>query len=217
MEKLNKLSRKEVIQNLGLTTLGFGLLNLASCNNQPASSDKTTQQNLLLPFYIPPIAPLDPGIVGMNVRTIIRSSQTNKQFSSVEMAIAPKHMGPPPHLHKDLDEIMFVLEGTATVMVDGKIEEVQTGGWHLRPRKLEHTYWNATNKPLRFIDMYFNQNFEDFLEELYIKIFPEMIKNNLTPNDPKIGKRLAELDKKFGITTFAEKRKPLADKYGLIA
>jgi mannose-6-phosphate isomerase-like protein (cupin superfamily) len=217
MEKSNKLTRKEVIQNIGLATLGFGFFNLASCNNQSNSPNITTDQKTLLPFYIPPTSPLDPGIVGMNVRTIIRSSQTNKQFSSVEMVIAPKHMGPPPHLHKDLDEIMFVLEGTATVMVDGKIEEIQAGGWHLRPRQLEHTYWNATDKTLRFIDMYFNQNFEDFLEELYIKIFPEMIKNNLTPNDPQISKRLAELDKKFGITTFAKKRKPLADKYGLIA
>jgi mannose-6-phosphate isomerase-like protein (cupin superfamily) len=217
MDNSNKITRKEAIQNIGLATLGLGLFNLTSCISQPNSQDKTPEQKPLLPFYIPPSNPLDPGIVGMNVRTIIRSSQTNKQFSSVEMAIAAKHMGPPPHLHKDLDEIMFVLEGTATVMVDGKIEEVHAGGWHLRPRLLEHTYWNATDKTLRFIDMYFNQNFEDFLEELYIKIFPEMIKNNLTPNDPLIGKRLAELDKKFGITTFAEKRKPLADKYGLIA
>ena len=217
MNRQSNISRKDALKSIGLASLGLYFLQFTACNRKDSSETKISNQNSILPFYIPPTSPLEAGIVGMNVRTIIRSSQTNMQFSSVEMAIAPKHMGPPPHLHKDLDEIMFVLEGTATVMVDGKIEEVQTGGWHLRPRKLEHTYWNATDKTLRFIDMYFNQNFEDYLEELYVKIFPEMIKNNLTPNDPKIGKRLAELDQKFGITTFAEKRKPLADKYGLIA
>ena len=217
MNRQSNISRKDALKSIGLASLGLYFLQFTACNRKDNSETKISNQNSILPFYIPPTSPLEAGIVGMNVRTIIRSSQTNMQFSSVEMAIAPKHMGPPPHLHKDLDEIMFVLEGTATVMVDGKIEEVQTGGWHLRPRKLEHTYWNATDKTLRFIDMYFNQNFEDYLEELYVKIFPEMIKNNLTPNDPKIGKRLAELDQKFGITTFAEKRKPLADKYGLIA
>jgi mannose-6-phosphate isomerase-like protein (cupin superfamily) len=208
-------SRRETIQNIGLATLGLGLFQLASCNNSN-NAEIASFQNKILPFYIPPSTILEPGIVGMNVRTIIRSSQTNKQFSCVEMAIAPKHIGPPPHLHQNLDEIMFVLEGTATVMVNGKIEEVQAGGWHLRPRQLEHTYWNATDKPLRFIDMFFNQNFEDFLEELYINIFPNMIKNKLTPEDPAIAKRLNKLDKEYGITTFAEKRKGLAEKYGLV-
>jgi mannose-6-phosphate isomerase-like protein (cupin superfamily) len=204
------ISRNKAIKNLGLTTLG--LLQLTACSNKT-----TVEQQILNPFYVPPLTtPLEPGIVGMNVRTIVRSSQTNRQFSSVEMAIAAKHMGPPPHLHKDLDEIMFVLEGTATVMVDGKIEEVQAGGWHLRPRKLEHTYWNATNQTLRFVDMYFRQNFEDFLEELYLKIFPAMIQNKQTPNEPHIAKRLAELDQQFGITTFAKKRKAIVDKYKLI-
>ena len=217
MNRQSNISRKDALKSIGLTSLGLYFLQLTACNTNDNSETKASSQRPPLPFYIPPASPLDPGIVGMNVRTIIRSSQTNMQFSNVEMAIAPKHMGPPPHLHKELDEIMFVLEGTATVMVDGKIEEVQAGGWHLRPRKLEHTYWNGTDKTLRFIDMYFNQNFEDFLEELYLKIFPEMVKNNLTPNDPKIIKKLSELDLKFGVTTFAEKRKPLADKYGLIA
>lgn len=76
-------------------------------------------------------------------------------------------MGPAPHIHEELDEIMLVLEGTATVIVEGKVEEIQAGGWHLRPRKIEHTFWNGSDKPLRFIDMYFNQNFEDFLEKLF--------------------------------------------------
>jgi mannose-6-phosphate isomerase-like protein (cupin superfamily) len=215
MENQHRITRKAAIQNMGIAALG--LLQMTSCQTQTDEQQTSSQQTPPLPFYVPPTTPLDPGIVGMNVRTIIRSTQTNQQFSSVEMAIAAKHMGPPPHIHQDLDEIMFVLEGTATVMVDGEIEEVQAGGWHLRPRKLEHTYWNATDKTLRFVDMYFHQNFEDFLEELYLKIFPEMIKNNQTPNDPKIAQRLAALDKQFGITTFADKRKPLADQYGLIA
>jgi len=212
----NNISRKDAIKNIGLAAFGMSLLPFTSCSSPVNSDGKTNDEKVLSQFYIPPVDPLEPGIVGINVRTIIRSSQTNRQFSSVEMAVASRHMGPPPHFHESLDELMYVLEGTATVMVDGKTEDIHAGGWHLRPRKLEHTYWNATDKTLRFIDMYFNQNLEDFLEELYTKIFPEMIKNNLTPQDPKIEKRLTELDEKFGITTFPEKRKPLADKYGLI-
>ncbi len=126
-------------------------------------------------------------------------------------------MGPAPHFHKELDEEMFVLEGTATVIVAGKIEEIQADGWHMRPRGIEHTFWNGTDKNLRFIDMYFNQNSEDFLEEVFHKIIPGMIQNKLTPADPGIAKQFADLDKKFGITTFSEKRQAIIDKYGLMA
>ena len=87
----------------------------------------------------------------------------------------------------------------------------------MRPHGIVHTFWNTTDKPVRYIDMYFNQSFEDFLEELNNKLLPDMEKNNLTPADPGIAKRWADLDKRFGSTTFFEKRQPIIDKYGLKA
>ncbi len=151
------------------------------------------------------------------MRTLVRSSQTNRQYSCVEFVVAPKQMGPPPHVHQDLDEIMFVLEGTVTVLVDETVYEVQAGGWHLRPHGIIHTFWNGTDQPARYIDMYFNQNFEDFLEELNDKLIPEMERNHLTPADPKITKWWADLDKRFGIITFFDKRQSIIDTYKLKA
>jgi hypothetical protein len=34
-----------------------------------------------------------------------------------------------------------------------------------RPHGIVHTFWNASDKPLRFIDIYPNQNFEDFFPD----------------------------------------------------
>jgi hypothetical protein len=78
-----------------------------------------------------------------------------------------------------------------------------------------HTFWNASDKPLRFMDLYFNQNFEDYLEELFHQIYVDMAKQRLTPMDPGIGKRINELDKRFGITMFPEQRPVIMAKYGL--
>lgn len=206
MESIISISRRSLIQQLTIASLGFGLAEIPSLQQEASVS----------PFYLPPQSPLQPGPGGIDIRTWVRSSQTNKQFSCVETAVAPRKMGPAPHVHRDLDELMLVMEGTATVIVDGKVSEIQAGGWHFRPRKLEHTFWNSAEKPLRFIDMYFNQNFEDFLEELFHQIFPDMMKNNLTPADPQIVKRLKNLDQRFGVTTFAEKRQTIIDKYGLL-
>lgn len=209
------ISRRTLVQNLALATAGVGLSQFASGKGLTDKGNDDNEIQPLLPFYLPPQEPLQPGPAGIDIRTWVRSSKTNMQFSCVETAVAPRTMGPAPHVHKDLDELMLVLEGSATVIVAGKVEEIKAGGWHFRPKKLEHTFWNASEKPLRFIDMYFNQNFEDFLEELFHQIFPDMMKNNLTPKDPKIATRLKDLDQRFGITTFPEKRQPIIDKYML--
>jgi uncharacterized cupin superfamily protein len=151
------------------------------------------------------------------MRIIIHSSQTNSQFSNIEGALGPKQMGPAPHIHKDLDEIMYVLEGTATIMIGKEIHTVEAGGWNFRPRGMAHSFWNASDKPLRFVDCFFNQNLEDYLEELFHQIIPDMMKRNLTPESPEIASRISELDKKFGITWFHEQRQGIIDKYDLKA
>ncbi len=84
-----------------------------------------------------------------------------------------------------------------------------------RPRKIEHAFWNGSDKPLRFIDFYLNQNFDDFLEELFHKIIPDMVKDNKTFAAMAIAKRISVMEKEFGITSFNEKRQPIVDKYGL--
>ncbi|WP_276501232.1 cupin domain-containing protein [Terrimonas pollutisoli] len=129
----------------------------------------------------------------------------------------PKQMGPSPHLHKELDEIMFVQKGIASVMVGDEVHEVKTGGWHIRPRNVIHTFWNAYDEPLIFFDMFFNQNFEDFLEELFNNIRRDMVEQKLTPADPGIAKRIEALNTKFGIVVYPDQRQPIVDKYGLKA
>lgn len=215
--------RRTALQHLATAFIGAGLLSAVGCKSEGSTQSDTTSlattpatRPALQPFYLPPAAPLDPGPGGLNIRTWVRSSQTNLQFSCVEAAVAPKKMGPAPHVHKELDEICYVLEGTATVLVEDEVLEIPTGGFHLRPHGIPHTFWNGTDKPLRFMDLYLNQNFEDFLEELFFQIIPDMVKGNLPPTDSGIAKRMADLDARFGITTFHEQRQPIIDKYKLI-
>jgi mannose-6-phosphate isomerase-like protein (cupin superfamily) len=206
----NQTTRRQAIQSLSSAVL-TGLL----LSNSNAFGGEQNGQDSLKPFYLPPTKPLEPGLGGIDIRTWVRSSQTNNQFSCVEAAVAPKTMGPPPHIHKDLDEICYVLEGTASVLVGEEVYEVQAGGFHLRPRGIPHTFWNAGNEKLRFMDLYFNQNFEDYLEEVFHKIYVDMAKNNLSPMDAGISKRLSDLDKRFGITMFPQQRQVIMEKYGL--
>lgn len=166
------------------------------------------------PLYLPPLPPLAHNGT-MNIRTWVRSAMTGGVYSSVECVVAPKVMGPPPHLHKELDELMFVLEGTASVIVDGREIQVEAGGWHLRPRMLTHTFWNATDKPLRFVDMYFHQPFEEFLEQIFFELTPE---KGYDYGSEKREKAHQKLNEQFGLVyapTCGAERQEIMNKYGL--
>lgn len=177
-------------------------------------SDKT--EETLEPFYIPPSRePLKEQPSGVDFRLKVRSKQTNNQYSCMETLIGPKVMGPAPHLHKDLDEIMFVQEGTVSVLVGNKIYHVQAGGWHMRPREIVHTFWNETDKPARFIDMYFNQDFDNFLEEMFVKLVPDLMKRGISFTSKEATDKMNLLYVHYGITMFDEQRQPIIDKYGL--
>ena len=199
-------------QKLFSTDMKDGLT-LTSPSNSNAQS--ANREESLSPFYVPPGEPLDPGPGNFNMRTLIRSNQTNNQFSNVEGVLGPKLMGPTPHLHKDLDELMYVFEGTANVLIGQETYEVKAGGWIFRPRGIVHSFWNTSDTLLRYVDCFFNQNFEDYLEELFFEIIPHMVQNNLTPTSPEITKWMAVIDAKFGVTWFHEQRQAIIDKYKL--
>ena len=166
----------------------------------------------LPPFVVPPTEPLSPGPRGVAIRVLVRSSQTGYQYSCVETSVAPRTVGPSPHLHDRLDELALVLEGTLSVMVGDSVFEVPAGGMMMRPRGLVHSFWNSGDVSLRFLDMFLGQNFDEYLEAFF-ELMDEMARNGSSWTDPQVGGRLAELDREFGVTQFPERRREILDKY----
>jgi mannose-6-phosphate isomerase-like protein (cupin superfamily) len=159
------MNRKHFLQATGILTAGMMLHSYPT----QASEVRPANEKDLEAVLLTPLPPLDHN-GSLNIRTRIKSEMTNGLYSSVECVVAPKTMGPPPHLHKSLDELMYVTEGSAHILIGDEIIEVQAGGWHLRPRNIKHTFWNASTQPLRFIDMYFNQPFEEYLEKIFFEL-----------------------------------------------
>lgn len=182
--------RNFLIQSSLLAAFGFAVpAGVMAFTGNPARAEKID------PVLLPAQAPLDHK-GGMDIRVWVRSSMTNGVYSNVECAVAPRMMGPPPHLHLELDELMYVVDGTASVLVGDDIVHVGTGGWHLRPRNIKHTFWNGSDKPLRFFDMYFNQPFEDYLEQIFHQMTEE---NGFIEGSDKKNRAIDELNRKFGL------------------
>lgn len=87
----------------------------------------------LKPFYTPPSHPPSEGLLGAVFQVKVRAVQTNTQFSCLEGVIEAKTMGPAPHVHKELDEMMIVQDRKISVMVGDTIYKVESGGGHFRP------------------------------------------------------------------------------------
>lgn len=204
-------SRRLALRQMLLFTLGGSVL-LDSCKstkNCIVISHSPLQQRLVPAGTISP--PADGIVVGAPK---IRSEFTNGQFCCQEITVQPKFAGPPPHLHKELDEIMFVIEGTASVMVGDTVTQVHTGDYHLRPHGIVHTFWNSGDIPVRFIDMYPNQDFISYFEE-FDRIGNKLKTKGLGIDSAEGGKMINDLNKKFGIEIFFDQFPPLLQKYGL--
>jgi mannose-6-phosphate isomerase-like protein (cupin superfamily) len=205
------MERRNFMMNAGILAAFAGISSVAlSGNNKELESLSAT----LNPVLLPASAPLD-NKGGMQIKTWVRSAMTNGLFSNVECAVAPKLMGPPPHYHKELDELMYVVEGTASILIGDDVVHVEAGGWHLRPRMLKHTFWNASDKPLRFFDMYFNQPFEEYLE----RIFHELtVENGYVDGTEKKNIEIGKLNDKFGLVfppSAFDERTEIMKKYDL--
>lgn len=206
------MERRHFLQQAGMMA-ALGLFASDCAPGKPAT--RAPQAGApLQPFLLLPQAPLEHNN-GMAIRTRVRSGTTGGVYSCVECAVAPKVMGPPPHYHKALDELMFVLEGTASVQVGNEVVEIPAGGWHFRPRMLPHTFWNASDQPLRFVDMYFNQPFEEFLERIFYELTPE---KGYPSGSPQLERERTLLNEKFGLvyaSTAGAERQAIVEKYGL--
>ncbi|QHT67852.1 cupin domain-containing protein [Rhodocytophaga rosea] len=151
---------------------------------------------------------------GVKTGAKVRSEYTNGQLCCQEIYLKAKQAGPPPHLHKELDEVMRVVEGTVHVLVGDTVTALKAGDWHVRPHGLVHTFWNASDQPALCIDLYLNQDFLSFFEE-FMRIMNQLQKKGLTLESNEGQKLNNALLAKYGIEMFPEQFPPIIAKYGL--
>lgn len=209
------MERRDFLLSAGLMS-AFGAMAFSGLGavGVPQTMVTSPEGEAMKHVLLPALPALEHG-GGMAIRTWVRSAMTNGLYSSVECAVAPKTMGPAPHWHKELDELMLVLEGTASILMGDEVVHVEAGGWHLRPRMIKHTFFNASDKPLRFVDMYFNQPFEEYLERVFFQLTPE---NGFPDGSEEKEAEHRRLRDKFGLMSAPdawEQRDELVRLYGL--
>jgi hypothetical protein len=84
----------------------------------------------------------------------------------VEHTLPPHTLAAPLHRHSREDEISYVLEGEMTVLADEELTTVPAGHSVVKSRDVWHTFWNAGDEQLRFLEIIAPGDFSEFFEEV---------------------------------------------------
>lgn len=110
------------------------------------------------------------------------------------------------HKHTRENEISFVLEGELSVIQNGVEETAGPGQFIVKPKGIFHTFWNATNQQIRFIEIITPGEFQTY----YAEIAPFLL-----PGKPPQLDKLAETAAKYGLIMDPGAADLIIKKYGL--
>jgi mannose-6-phosphate isomerase-like protein (cupin superfamily) len=102
----------------------------------------------------------------LGVRFLLDSESTGGGFALVEHTLPPRGLGAPVHRHANEDEYSYVIEGRLGAQLGDEVVEAGPGELVRKPRGQEHTFWNAGDEPLRFLEIIAPGGFEGYFREL---------------------------------------------------
>jgi quercetin dioxygenase-like cupin family protein len=119
-----------------------------------------------LPHVIRPAE--GPDVPTRRLRTAfkVRTHLTQGRAAIVEHALPPRHLAAPLHRHSREDEISIVFEGQLGALLGGDVVFAGPGSYVMKPRGQWHTYWNAGDAPLRFVEVILPGGLEGYFERL---------------------------------------------------
>jgi quercetin dioxygenase-like cupin family protein len=91
---------------------------------------------------------------------------TAGSFFLTESTLAPGFAGPPLHLHRQLHDMFYVLEGTLTLRLGERTVEARAGSFACVPPGVMHTFRNDSDAPVRMLNFNTPAGFEHYMREL---------------------------------------------------
>jgi mannose-6-phosphate isomerase-like protein (cupin superfamily) len=87
-------------------------------------------------------------------------------FFLSESVIEPGFPGPPPHFHRKLHDMFFVLEGTLAMRLGEETLPAGPGTFVCVPPGVVHTFSNPGQQPVRFLNFNTPSGWEGYMRDL---------------------------------------------------
>jgi quercetin dioxygenase-like cupin family protein len=105
-------------------------------------------------------------IPGLAATFKVVSRDTDGDHSIIETTVPAGSPGPPPHIHRAMDEEFYVLDGELTVRVGEQTVTAARGAYAYVPRGVVHAFTNRGDRPVTFLDIVHPAGFERYYREL---------------------------------------------------
>jgi len=144
----------------------------------------------------------------LGARLDISRLENEANVAIVEHTLPAHTLAAPLHRHSREDELSYVLEGEMTVLADGELTTVPAGESVVKGRDVWHTFWNAGDEPLRFLEIIAPGDFSEFFEEVS-RVYP------FDPTDEEALTRFEELCARYGFEADLESVPRLCEEHAL--
>ena len=91
---------------------------------------------------------------------------TAGSFYLGEAVIEPGFAGPPSHVHERLHDMVYVLEGTLTMLIAEETVDLGPGSFVCIPPGLVHTFSNRSAEAVRFLNFNTPAGWENYMRDL---------------------------------------------------
>ena len=81
-------------------------------------------------------------VAGDRVAILLEGAATNQKYTVMEATLLP-NAGPPPHVHHNEDETMFVLSGEITFFLGDTTKILKKGDFVFAPKGIPHHFKNT--------------------------------------------------------------------------
>jgi mannose-6-phosphate isomerase-like protein (cupin superfamily) len=107
------------------------------------------------------------GIGGPTTVTIkATGAETNDSFYLGEVVIEAGFPGPPPHRHRRLHDMFYVLDGTLTMRLGDETLELERGSFVCVPPGVVHTFSNPRDTPVKLLNFNTPAGWENYMRDL---------------------------------------------------
>jgi quercetin dioxygenase-like cupin family protein len=123
-----------------------------------------TSPSPTLPLVLPPGAGERIWITGDTMQFKATAAETHGAYILIEN-IAPPGSGPPPHVHKNEDETLYVLDGDFEILLGKQLVRAEPGAFAFVPRGTVHRFRCVGDRPGRILLLFTPAGLEGFFRE----------------------------------------------------
>lgn len=142
---------------------------------------------------------------GTGARFVVAGDDAGGRFALVEHPMQPRALAAPMHRHHREDEYSFVLEGTIGALLGDSVVIGNPGDLIFKPREQWHTFWNASDKHARVLEIISPAGFENYFRELGTELI----------NGPPDPQRLAALCSRYALDMDMNSVPGLVQRFGV--